>query len=219
MENPDSSEQRKKHFRRIRRTKWLLRFTPRKARLHRYPLIGRFADVARKRSYLWSFRSEDARPALYAGSILALLPVMGVQIPVAFLLALLMRKNVMILAGLQMITNPFTAAFIYYGTYQLGHWVTKASGFGASTEVIPASGGTTILTGDGSVLAPPEALAWSEHLGTTFNALVIGGVLLGLLLGVVLDIVWRIVAARVERRRVRREQQRSGSTTGAAAAE
>jgi len=215
MESHESPEHRHKHFRRIRRTKWLLQFAPRKARFHRYPFIGRFADVARKRSYLWSFRSEDVRTAIYVGAVLALLPVMGVQIPVAFLLALLLRKNVMVLTGLQMITNPFTAAFLYYATYRLGHAVTLWSGFGNSTEVIPTTGGETILAGDANMPAPPHTLVWSEHLGTTFNALVIGGVILGLALGLILDIAWRIVAARVARRRQRRllRKRRSGSTT------
>ena len=77
--------------------------------MHKYPVIGRFAEFARKRAYLWSFKTEDLRPSFYAGSILSLLPLMGVQLPVALILSLALRGNFMVMGGLQFITNPFTA--------------------------------------------------------------------------------------------------------------
>lgn len=214
METSDHPEQKKRRFARIRRTKWFLRFLPRKARFHRYPLIGRFADVARKRAYLWSFRSEDVRPSLYAGPIVALLPIMGVQAPAAFLLALLLRSNVMLLVGLQFITNPFTAAPIYYGTYQLGQTVIQASGFGVSTEVEPLDGLLTMEPEIHDHKTAPRELAWTQRLGTTVNSLVIGGILAGGMLGFLLDQIWRYGAARTlaHRARVEKRKHHSDST-------
>ena len=139
MANEDHSMTPGEHHARIRFTKRLLRFVPRRALFHKYPIVGRFAAEARKRAFLWSFKSAYVRPALYVGSILALQPVMGVQIPVAFLCAVLLRLNFMVLGGLQLISNHFTAAPLYYGTYQLGLTVINASGFGDSIGVIDAA--------------------------------------------------------------------------------
>ncbi|WP_221029551.1 DUF2062 domain-containing protein [Actomonas aquatica] len=210
----DHHEHRKRRWARIRRVKALLRYTPRRARFHRYPVIGRFADVARKRAYLWSFRKEHVRPALYAGAIAALLPIMGVQVPVAFALALLLRSNVMILVGLQFITNPFTAAPLYYGTYQLGHWIILQSGFGVSTEVVPGDAGVPLEQTGGLDLHGPDELAWTQTLGTTFNSLVLGGVIAGALLGLILDIIWRNGVAQAEAHRVKvAERKRHSDST------
>jgi uncharacterized protein (DUF2062 family) len=225
---------RKEHFARIRRTKLFLRFMPRKAVFHKYPFIGRFADVARKRSYLWSFKTPEVRPALYVGSVLAFMPALGVQLPAAFLLALLLRLNVMVLGGLQFITNPLTAPAIYYGTYQLGKAVIDASGFGRSIEVVedahpyvaperapratpatPAPAPSSPATAPAPDDDAPFEIKWSRVLGTTFNALIIGGVLAGLIVGGVLDLLWRFGAARAARHRERvaaRRRARSHST-------
>jgi uncharacterized protein (DUF2062 family) len=211
VDSHDHPEHKKRRFARIRRAKAFLRYLPRKARFHRYPLIGRFADLARQRAYLWSFRSEHVRPSLYAGSIVALLPIMGVQAPAAFLLALLLRSNVMLLVGLQVITNPFTAAPIYYGTYQLGHVIIEASGFGVSTEVEPIE---TLLTVEPEVVdhkTAPKELAWTQRLGTTVNSLVIGGILAGGLLGFILDQIWRYGVARTLAHRVKVEERKRHS--------
>ncbi|MFI5358180.1 MAG: DUF2062 domain-containing protein, partial [Opitutales bacterium] len=155
---PPEEYDRQQRFARFRLWKQLLRFVPRRAALHRYPLVGRFAELARKRSFLWSFKSPQLRPAFYAGSILSLMPVMGVQLPLAFVLALLLRANFMVLGGLQFITNPFTAAPIYYATYELGHQVIEWSGYGAAVpvqgEVAPAPTGTASPQVDA---APPAA--------------------------------------------------------------
>ncbi len=217
----DHPEHRKRRFARIRRVKALLRYAPRRARFHRYPVIGRFADLARKRAYLWSFRQEDVRPALYAGAIAALLPTMGVQVPLAFGLALLLRCNVMILVGLQFITNPVTAAPLYYATYQLGHWIILKSGFGVSTEIVPGDSGTPLEHAGHFDIHGPEALAWTQTLGTTLNSLLLGGLIAGALLGFVLDILWRngVAQAQAHKVKVAERKRRSDSTPPDAASE
>lgn len=217
---------RKEHFARIRRTKLFLRFMPRRAVFHKYPIIGRFADVARKRSYLWSFKTPEVRPALYIGSILAFMPAMGVQLPVAFLLSLTLRTNVMVMGGLQFITNPLTAGPVYYGTYRLGKVVIDASGFGQSIEVVdepaPYVAPANVPVGPSAPPArpaaaeePPEEIKWTRLMGTTFNALIIGGAIIGLVTGGVLDLLWRFGVARaaVHRARVEARRARSLSTS------
>lgn len=218
----ESHEQRHARFARIRRTKLLLRFTPRRALLHRYPLIGRFAALARTRSYLWSFRTEQVRPALYGGAVVSLLPIMGVQLPVALLLSLLLRCNFMVFGGLQFITNPFTAGPIYYGTYRLGQAVIDASGFGQSVELaeeetapaVPREAPAPPAADPTDAGEPPERMTWTQRFGTAINALVLGGVIAGTLVGLVLDLIWRVGAARAARHRARvaRHRGRSGST-------
>ena len=192
VHHDESHEHRRARFARIRRAKWLLRFTPRRARLHHYPLIGRFADVARKRSYLWSFRAEHVRPSLYAGAIIALMPIMGIQVPIAFGAALLLRSNVMILTGLQFISNPFTFVFVYYlGTYQLGKAIMDFAGFGR-----PAPTPTDLTVAQDLVAQTDMNFQWFQGVGSSLNALILGGVVAGTILGLILDLLWRFAGAQ-----------------------
>lgn len=157
---PEEHHAHHEHRETIRRTKQLLRWLPRRARLHKYPLIGRFAAYARTRSYLWSFRTEHVRGGFYLGSVLALLPTLGVQIPIALLLTVLLRLNFMVVGGLQFITNPFTAAPLYYGTYQLGHAIITSSGFGGSVALgekePPFDAAKFLGLADRSIAPPPH---------------------------------------------------------------
>jgi uncharacterized protein (DUF2062 family) len=189
-------------FARIRRAKFWLRFMPRRARFHTYPIVGRFAAFARKRSYLWSFRYDQLRPSFYAGSILALMPLYGLQLPLAFLVCLLFRTNFMILGGLQFITNPVTIAPVYYGTYQFGMWVMDSSGFGHSKApaTLPADQplalpgtGLEPTAADHDELQDPATgePRWPSSFGTRVNALILGGLVLGAVLGAALDLLWR----------------------------
>ncbi len=166
---------------------------------HKYPFIGRFAEAARARAFLWSFKPAHMRPALYAGSILSLLPLMGVQLPLAFALALMFRANFMVLGGLQFITNPVTAPAIYYATHQLGRGVITVSGYGASLPAADPADPVLPLEDDPDAPAapgkePPPApggVHWTSRLGTAINALILGGVLSGAALGLLLDILYR----------------------------
>ncbi len=220
VDSSENHDHRQRRFARIRRVKALLRYAPRRARFHHYPFIGRFADVARKRAYLWSFRKEHVRPALYAGSIIALLPIMGIQVPTAFCMALLLRANVMVLVGLQFITNPLTAIPLYFLTYEVGHFIIRASGFGTSVELDPSTAVSAPPT-ESLLHSPPAHLSWTQGLGTAFNAWVIGGIVVGALLGLVLDIIWRnaVHQAQVHKVKVAERQKHSDSTPPAPRAE
>ena len=212
--SPEYQEQRQQRFARIRRAKWFLRFMPRKARFHHYPLIGRFADMARKRDYLWSFRTESVRPALYAGSIVALLPLLGIQIAVAFVLALLFRANVMLIVGLQFITTPFTAAPLYYGTYHVGRASIEAIGFNTTNQMVQDEASLIKELASIDQSLSTDNSTWLSHWGTTILALVVGGVIVGSIVGALLDLIWRIGSSRADARRLRQLEQKlhSGST-------
>lgn len=194
---PAQPEPHHERFARLRRVKQLLRFMPRRAMMHKYPLVGRFAEVARKRAYLWSLKPENMRPAFYAGSVLSLLPVMGIQLPIALLLSLLLRANFMVLGGLQFITNPFTAAPIYYATHQLGAGIIRATGFGASLPAVDAEDPSLLLepvveapSAAAGVPGKHPAISLTRRFGNAINALILGGVLSGLALGLLLDILY-----------------------------
>ncbi len=196
---PEHCPVRKERFARIKRVKHLLRFMPRRAVLHKYPLIGRFAEAARPRAFLWSFKPAHMRPALYAGSILSLLPLMGVQLPLAFALSLMFRANFMVLGGLQFITNPVTATPVYYATHQLGRKVITFTGYGESLPAADPTDPVLPLGEDDATpsspdMEPPPApggVHWTSRLGTAINALILGGVLSGAALGLLLDILYR----------------------------
>jgi uncharacterized protein (DUF2062 family) len=169
---------------RVRRFKRLLRFMPRRAVFHRYPLVGRLAPYARRRAYLWSFKPRNVRPALYLGAMLSLLPLIGIQLVIALAGAVLLRANVMIAGGLQFLTNPFTAAPIYYVTYRAGRKILSWFGQtppGPVLEEIPEElvTGATIVETD-----------FSSGFTGTVGALIVGGLACGLLLGLILDVLY-----------------------------
>lgn len=174
-------------FARIRRAKFWLRYMPRRARFHTYPVVGRFAAFARKRSYLWSFSYPQLRPAFYLGSILTLLPVLG-QLPIAFGLCLFFRTNFMVLGGLQFVSNLLTLPFIIAGCYKLGITVMRATGLDRLAWIIPAAAPVDPELGPTPALAEPGFASKFFLYGT---ALTIGGILAGLVLGAALDLLWR----------------------------
>ncbi len=180
----------------------MLRFMPRRAAMHKYPVVGRFSKLARRRAYLWSIKPKAIRPALYAGSILSLMPVMGVQLPLALLLSVLLRANFMVLGGLQFITNPFTAAPIYLATYELGAAVIRVAGFGEAPRaadprhaLLPLTRQVASASELGATSAPPGKVTTASRirrLATAFNALIVGGAFSGAALGLLLDLLYRL---------------------------
>lgn len=189
---------------------------PRRARFHTYPIVGRFAAFARKRSYLWSFRYLELRPAFYAGSILSLMPALGVQLPVAFAISLFVRTNFMVMGGLQFITTPVTAVPVYYGTYKLGEYALHLTGWGPveSVDAVPVPVADAVETPTLGHDAPPPGGNWLGHLAQRFrvdnlthllNCLVIGGLLAGVTLGALLDLLWRVLVLPAARHHAARK--------------
>jgi uncharacterized protein (DUF2062 family) len=187
--------QRLLHFARIRRVKWILRFMPRRARFHTYPLVGRFAGFARARSYLWTFSYPQIRPAFYLGSVLTLLPVVA-QLPIAFGLCLLFRTNFMILGGLQFASNLLTLPFIFAGCYQIGMFVLRATGLEHFADKIPLS-----VAADTALVEP----SLTQKIMLYGSALTLGALIAGLALGAALDLLWKRLVLPAARLRAARK--------------
>ena len=188
-----------RRFSNIRRAKKLLRWLPRRANLHRYPFLRRFASTARKRSYLWSFRTKHVMPAFFAGCILSFMPLFGVQIPLAFVASLILRANLPILVGLQLISNPLTLPVIYHAAYMIGDFSFGI--FGDPNQM-------TLLTG---IEENAGLLGQGVY---KITAAMVGGIVIGLCFGLVLSVTYKIAAIGASRTLIRmREVRESGSGT------
>lgn len=169
--NPDIrpiSESLKRRYTRIRRTKQILRPLPRRATLHRYPIIKFFAKTARKHPALWSFKISSVSPAIYAGCIIGLLPLYGIQVPLAFLAALGLRANLLVSTALVFITNPLTLWFIYPINYFVGKAMIDFWNLGE----------------------------FESYIAAKAYPLILGGFSVGLITALVLDLIYRFTARR-----------------------
>lgn len=110
-------------YRRIRLIKKLMRPLPRRATVHRYPILKYFANTARERAYLWEFKRPYVISAIWVGWIIALIPMYGLQMVAAFIFSIVFRANAIIAMLLQWITNPFTIPAIMYAQYKLGDYL------------------------------------------------------------------------------------------------
>jgi uncharacterized protein (DUF2062 family) len=186
----EESELNQTKWRRIRRVKKWLRPLPRRTNIHRYPILKFFAEATRKRIYIWSFRLENAVPAIYAGSILTLMPLYGIQIPFAFLLALLLRANLPILVGLQVVSNPLTVLPIWFAAYQIGHIILSVIGI----QVDPLNREEVRLLLDNFIHG-----TWGtkfDNLATVYSVTSLGAIVMGIFFGLIASFVYRIVANR-----------------------
>ena len=187
--SPHEDHLRKERFARIRRVKRLLRPLPRKATIHRYPVLKLFAEKARKRAYLWSFRASEVVPALYAGWILTLLPLLGFQFVLGFLLAFGLRANLMVIIGLQLLSNIVTASFIYYITYHVGDFFLSA--FINHHSSIDPSMAEAYLEGGSN---------WSaEKVLYLFKATSLGAIILGYFAAFISSFIYQFMAKRARR--------------------
>lgn len=163
-------------IKRRKRIRTWLKPLPRRANVHRYPLLNRFAAFAKRRPYLWSFKNAPVVRAIYLGSLLAFLPSYGVQILLGFVAAWFGRANLTLVVALQMITNPLTAGPIYLATYALGEKIIRILHLPARHAVL-----------DGAL------------------ALVLGGLLLGLFTALLLHAIWLFGRFEARRFRLRRQ--------------
>lgn len=155
------------HRSRVRR---LLKYLPRRSNVARFPGLRRFAAQVRKLPHLWQYRGAPLIRAFYVGSVLSLLPLLGIQLVLCAIASIVARANLPIIVALAFITNPLTSAPIYYGTYRIGRWLMDAAGLdGLSTaaSMVPALtvGGITAGIALGAVLHL-VAIIWSRwHAG------------------------------------------------------
>lgn len=177
---------------RIARVKRILRWMPRRSNLHRYPVLRWFTKAALKRSYLWSFRVRAAVPALYAGSILALLPLYGIQLPISVGLAFLIRANLPILFSLQFIINPLTVLPAYLASYQVGKVVLNLFGISGPHVNMAEMRAflDTINAGDLGVNL--------KYLATLWSITCLGSLILGIFLATIAAGIYKVAAYEVD---------------------
>ena len=198
---------------RVARVKRVLRWMPRRATVHKYPVLRWFGEAARKRSYLWCFRLRAAIPAIYAGCILALLPLYGIQLPMAIALAFLLRANLPILFSAQFITNPLTALPVYFACYQTGRAIFHA--FGAETPHLNMAEMKVLMES-------LQAGNWSynlHYIGKVWGLTAIGGTIIGTFLASASSALYRLAAYEVTifNERIRILQRKRTEAVGKAA--
>lgn len=203
MKDSELSTEKKQHFARIRRVKKLLRYLPRKATVHRYPFIKFFANTARKRHYLWSFRSKEVVPALYAGFILTFLPLQGVQIPIALGLALVFRANLMILVALQFVSNVFTIVPIYAMDYYIGHFVFSLFGSEpeASLQEMQAYSAEEGIKEAFRNYDFGQMFEIGKKIVRVFKDMMLGGAIVGYFCGFISSLFYRVLTRKVTKAR------------------
>ena len=118
------------------------------------------------------------------------MPLYGIQIPIALCLALLLRANLPILVGLQMLSNPLTILPFWYAAYQVGSSVLHI----VSVDTPPL--------GQNDVKAIVHNFTngeWSsniEPLLATFSIMCLGGIVLGVFFGLISSFSYRFAAKR-----------------------
>jgi uncharacterized protein (DUF2062 family) len=170
--------------RRIRRLKKWMRPLPRRSNIHRYPVLKWFSGMARRRVFLWSFRSREMVTALFLGLIVAFMPLVGIQMLIVFFIALWFRANLPVIVALQWVSNPFTMGPIYYADYKIGMAMMEL--FSIAPEPNP-------------LLQPDYDWAHFElrHLGAlldTFPPMMLGGLALGSFIGLVVAVAYKWLA-------------------------
>ena len=173
----EESELNQSKWRRMRRVKKWLRPLPKSTNIHSYRILRFFAVAARKRTNIWSFRVENAVPAIYAGSILTLMPLYSIQIPSAFLLALSPRANLPIPVGLQVVSNPLTILPIWFAAYQIGQMILSVVGL--RFDLLNQEEVRLLL--DNFIYA-----AWGDkfdNLAATFSVTILGAIAMSIFFG------------------------------------
>ncbi len=200
----DFEQHRRSYLRRKRRLRRLLKLLPRRAAMARARLPSWLRAALQKSWFLWSFKRGPVLRAVYFGSVLALLPLLGVQLFLSAVLCLGLRANFPITATLQFITNPFTIVPIYGLTYLVGYSLLNF--FSSNPDPYTP----------GAVLA---MIAAGEFSGTgdVVLSLLVGGVIVGLAVALVIDFGWRLLAwearifkARFEQLRAARKARETG---------
>lgn len=197
----------REHRLRLARVRRFLRPLPRRANLRRYPVLRWFADLARSRPWLWSFKLQHVAPALYAGAVAGLLPMPG-QLLVGFVAALLLRANLPVIVALCFASNPLTMVPLFTACYVTGHW--------AMDLLWPGDKPFRLSEGLAAMTQGEFGGAW-DILGAVF----IGAVLVGLAAGAVMHLLWvigvweaRLFKARFLRLRAAVHADRAGRSDG-----
>ena len=175
-----NDETKEDRYQRIKRVKRWLKPLPRRTNIHRYPVLKWFSRSVREKAFLWSFQPEYLIPAIYLGSILAFLPLYGLQLVLGMFLALLLKTNLLIVSALVFITNPLTVAPIYYVNCLVGKFFANLF-FTEEIEIIltPKSIINTLASMDG------------KDFVSLFYLCSIGGLIIGSVMGFIFSLSYK----------------------------
>ena len=121
---------------------------------------------------------------IFWGIWIAMLPIVGIQMAVAFFVALIVRANLPLIVALQWISNPFTVAPIYFADYEIGLLILELFGIDyARNKLLTADFDWSSLTMD-DVL----------ELIDTFPPMFAGGSVVGISLGVLAVFLYKAIA-------------------------
>lgn len=173
---------RRKRFRLLKK---ILRYLPSRSTIRRNRFIGKWGQqFLDKYPELWSFAYGPMRSAYYAGWILTFMPVMGLQITIAIILAILLRANVMVLVALQMLSNPFTIGPLWAFEYHIGKFILS---------FLPHEQRTLME----NTLAETVQKSFTENsFFKATLAICLGGLILGILLGKLSCIIHQYILKR-----------------------
>lgn len=101
----------------------LKRYMPNPASIREHKSL-RFLGKLLHDPNLWHLNRHSVARAMAVGLFAAFLPI-PMQMLVSATLAIPVRANLPIAAGLVWITNPLTMAPVFYGTYTLGAWLLQ----------------------------------------------------------------------------------------------
>lgn len=135
---------------------------------------------------LWHINRYSASMAFFVGVFVAFLPIPG-QMPVAAVLAVLLRCNLPMSVALVWITNPVTMPALFYVSYRVGALLIDVPVQVAEFEM---------------------SVAWvSARIGVLWKPLLAGSLICGLLFGslgyTAVSLLWRYHVASKWRRRAR----------------
>lgn len=197
----------REHRLRLSRVRRLLRRLPRRASVGRWPVLGRFADAAKARPWLWSFKNAHVVPALYIGAVSGLMPMPG-QVLLGFALALVLRANLPVLVALCFASNPLTMVPFFTACYVTGHWILDL--------LVPGEKAFRLSEGLAKMAAGDFGGAWDILAATC-----VGAVVVGLAAGAVLHGLWllgaweaRLFKARLHRLRAAVHAQEKDENQG-----
>lgn len=173
--------------------KLLRRFIPSAASIKNNPALHFLGDLLHDPN-LFHLNRHSVSVAFFVGIFVAFIPVPG-QMPIAALLALMLRCNLPISVVLVWISNPLTMPAMFFATYQLGRWLLGTPPVSVSLEL---------------------SLHWLLHeFSLIWKPLLAGSLLSGLVFGtlgyITMRIFWRwTVIKSWERRKKRRRERGAG---------
>lgn len=101
---------------------WIKKYLPTPETIRRQSSLGPVRHLLLEPA-LWRLHRRSVSGATLIGLFCAFLPLPGLQMPLAALLAVPTRCNVPVAVGLTWITNPVTMGPVFFLTYKVGAWV------------------------------------------------------------------------------------------------